>query len=408
MRRGWRVSVMGTEMSKVLAGIRVLDFGRYVAGPFCAALLADFGADVIRVDRVGGSEDRFIMPVTEDGEGALFLQSNRNKRSIGLNIESAAGQQVMRRLIRSADVVVANMPPCTLQALGLDYESLRAIRPGIILAATSAFGSAPAMRERIGFDGVGQAISGAVHLSGLPGQPMKIMVPVVDFGAAMASAMGVMMALYERKSSGMGQEVSVSLRQTALNYASGSLIEEAALRLDRQASGNRAPHYAPSDIFRVQGGWIITQVIGNAMFKRWARLIGQPELAADARLHDDISRGERGEWLNGLMAQWCAPLTRAQALDKLERAKIPAGPVQSPRQALGDEGNRASGAFHPLRYPGLADDVPLVAPPVSLSRTPPAIERRPPRAGEHTGEVLRELGYSAAEIAGLLNANEIL
>jgi formyl-CoA transferase len=388
-------------MSKVLEGVKVLDFGRFIAGPFCAALLADFGAEVIRVDRVGGSEDRFIVPVSEEGEGALFLQVNRNKRSISLDIDSEEGREVMHRLLRTADVVIANMPPRTIASLGLDYESLRKVKPDIILTASSAFGSAPSMRDRIGFDGVGQAISGAVYVTGEPGNPTKMMVPVVDFATAMSCAMGTMMALYERRSSGMGQEVGASLLQTALNFASGSLIEEAILRVDRQGTGNRAPHYAPSDTFRVRDGWIITQVIGSAMFKRWARMVGRPELLEDERFKDDVSRGQHGELLSEWMSAWCARYTREQALARLEEARIPAGPVHSPRQVLEDEAIRASGAFHPVDYPGIAQPVPLVSPPVSLSRTPPAIERRPPRAGEHTDEILQSLGYAPAEIAAL-------
>jgi crotonobetainyl-CoA:carnitine CoA-transferase CaiB-like acyl-CoA transferase len=233
-----------------------------------------------------------------------------------------------------------------------------------------------------------------VHVTGLPDQPMKMMVPVIDFATAMSCALGTVMALYERKASGMGQEVGASLLQTGLTFASGALIEEAALRLDRPATGNRAPHYAPSDIFRVRDGWIITQVIGPAMFARWARLAGRPELADDERFADDARRGEQGELLGRLMSGWCAQFTRDEALAQLEEARIPAGPVNSPRQVLQDEAIRESGAFHPVAYPGIAEPVPLVAPPVSLSRTPPAIERRPPTAGEHTEEILRELGYS--------------
>ena len=388
-------------MSKVLEGVKVLDFGRFIAGPFCAALLADFGAEVIRVDRVGGSEDRFIVPVSEEGEGALFLQVNRNKRSISLDIDSEAGREVMHRLLRTADVVIANMPPRTIASLGLDYESLCKVKPDIILTASSAFGSAPSMRDRIGFDGVGQAISGAVYVTGEPGNPTKMMVPVVDFATAMSCAMGTMMALYERRSSGMGQEVGASLLQTALNFASGSLIEEAILRVDRQGTGNRAPQYAPSDIFRVRDGWIITQVIGSAMFKRWARMVGRPELLEDERFRDDVSRGQHGELLSEWMSAWCARYTREEALARLEEARIPTGPVHSPRQVLEDEAIRASGAFHPVDYPGIAQPVPLVSPPVSLSRTPPAIERRPPKAGEHTDEILQSLGYAPEEIAAL-------
>ena len=386
----------------VLQGIRVLDLGRFIAGPYCAALLADYGADVIRVDRVGGAEDRYILPVSEHGEGAQFLQVNRNKRSITLEIDTEAGQRVLHDLVRRADVVIANMPPRALEKLGLDYESLRRVKPDIILTASTAFGTAPAVRDRVGFDGVGQCISGAVHLSGMPDHPVKMMAPVVDFGTGMACALGTMMALYERKTSGMGQEVGASLLRTALTYSSGSLIEEAALKVDRQATMNRAPHYAPSDMFRcTDGRWIMVQVIGAGMFKRWAKVIGRPELVDDPRLQDDLQRGEHGEELSRLMAQWCEQYTRAEAIAKLEVERVPAGSVNSPREVLEDPVIRAAGALHPMPFPGVSVPVPLTATPVELSRTPPSIRHRAPKCGEHTDEVLREIGYGASAIAAL-------
>ncbi|TEA71896.1 CaiB/BaiF CoA transferase family protein [Allopusillimonas ginsengisoli] len=386
---------------QVLEGIKVLDFGRFIAGPLCAALLADYGAEVIRIDRVGGGEDRFIVPVTEQGEGALFLQVNRNKRSITLDLDSAEGRAIVRKLVADADVVIANMPPRTLQSLGLDYESLRQIRPDIILTASTAFGANPAVRDRVGFDGVGQALSGAVHIAGTPDQPQKAMVPVVDFATAFSCALGTMLALYERQRSGLGQEVSASLLSTGLNMASGALIEEAVLGLDRQAMLNRSPSYGPSDIFKTRDGWIITQVIGHPMFKRWTKLVGHPELLDDPRFADDTSRGEHGEVLCERMSEWCKDLSQSEALALLEKARIPAGPVNSPRQALQDETINAADVIHWMDHPGVARQIPIFTSPVTLSRTPPEIRQRPPLTGEHTDEVLAEIGYDVAAIAKL-------
>jgi len=386
---------------KVLEGIKVLDFGRFIAGPFCAALLADYGADVIRIDRVEGGEDRYIVPVTEGGEGAMFLQLNRNKRSLTLDLGSPEGRGIVRKLVAGADVVVANMPPRTLKSLGLDYETLSAFKPDIILVAANAFGGSEAVRDRVGFDGVGQALSGAAYMAGTPDQPQKAMVPVVDFATSFACALGVVLALYERQRSGAGQEVGASLLCTGLNMASGALIEEALLGLGRQATLNRASGYAPSDIFKARDGWFITQIIGRSMYKRWTLLVGRPELLDDPRFADDRLRGEHGEFLSGVMSEWSRDKTLDEVLARLEEARIPAGRVNSPRQVLEDETVRAADLIQWMDYPGAPGKVPIFATPVSLSRTPPEIRQRAPLNGEHTDAILAELGYTAADVEAL-------
>ena len=335
----------------------------------------------------------------------MFLQLNRNKRSLTLDLASPEGRDIVRKLVAGADVVVANMPPRTLKSLGLDYESLCAVRPDIILVAPNAFGTSEAVRDRGGFDGVGQALSGAVHIAGTPGQPQKAMVPVVDFATSFACALGTVLALYERKQSGKGQEVNASLLCTGLNMASGALIEEALLGLDRPATRNRASGYAPSDIFKARDGWFITQVIGPAMFRNWTRLVGRSELLDDPRFADDRLRGEHGEFLSGVMSDWCRDKTLGECLALLEKARIPAGRVNSPRQALQDETVQAADLIHWMDYPGAPRQVPIFATPVSLSRTPPEIRQRAPLNGEHTDEILAGIGLGAQEIAGLRQRN---
>jgi crotonobetainyl-CoA:carnitine CoA-transferase CaiB-like acyl-CoA transferase len=382
-------------------GIRVLDFGRYVAGPWCAALLGDLGAEVIRIEKRGGSEDRFVGPVADGGEGALFLQVNRNKKSMTLDPATPAGREVVRRLVATADVVVANLPPQRLRAMGLDWETVSQDRPSLVLTTISAFGSGGPYEERLGFDGIGQAMSGAMYLSGHAGEPMKAYMPWVDFGTAGLAAFATVAALYERRTTGLGQHVEASLLRTALGAANAPLIEQQVRKLDRVATGNRSQITAPSDAFRTTDGWVLVQVVGQPLFARFAALIGAPELLDDPRFADDQSRGAHGAELSERMAQWCATRTTADVLAALERAQIPAGPVHSPAQALADPHVRSAGMLHALDYPGLAVPAPVASTPVQFGRTAVDPLTRAPLLGEHTDEILRELGYDTAAIAAL-------
>ena len=227
-------------MAGVLEGIRVLDFGRYIAGPFCGTMLGDLGAEVIRIEKLEGSEDRWVTPVSEAGDGAMFLQMGRNKLGMTLNPMKPAGREVVKKLIAVADVVIANLPYEDLKKMGIDYDTISAINPRVILATNSTFGSEGPYATRVGFDTIGQAMSGAMHLSGDGNVPTRANAPYVDFGSALLSTVGVLAALMDRAKTGKGQKVETALLRTAMNITNSHLIEQTMLNLNRVATLNRA------------------------------------------------------------------------------------------------------------------------------------------------------------------------
>jgi crotonobetainyl-CoA:carnitine CoA-transferase CaiB-like acyl-CoA transferase len=396
-----------SALSGVLHGIRVLDFGRYIAGPYCAALLADLGADVVRIERREGGEDRWVAPVAADGAGALYLAMNRNKRGMTLDPAHPQGREIVQKLVATADVVVANLPPEVLRSLSLDLESLRRVKPDIILTTVTAFGAGGPWSDRHGFDGIGQLMSGAAYLTGTPEQPMRAAVAWVDFGTASVSAFGTLAALIARRETGRGQKVEAALLRTAVAFTNSALLEQQAIQVNRVATLNRGQTSAPSDLFRTKDGWIIAYAIGNPMFRRWARLMGEEHWLTDPRFKDDQGRGDHGDIISKRMAQWTTERTTDEALAELEKAKIPAGPLYSPQQALEDAHIRAAGLLHDTDYPGLPRPAPLAPTPVDLSETPGRFAHRAPMLGEHTDEILAELGYSKAAIDALRAANVI-
>jgi crotonobetainyl-CoA:carnitine CoA-transferase CaiB-like acyl-CoA transferase len=394
-------------MGGVLEGIRVLDVGRYIAGPWCAALLGDLGAEVIRVEKVSGSEDRYLMPVAEGGEGALLLQVGRNKRGMALDPTSDGGRAIMMRLIAASDVVVANLPPSGLSALGLDYESVRAIRPDVILTTVTTFGTGGPLSERVGFDGVAQALSGAMHLTGPADRPMKAVVAYVDFGTAMLAALGTLAAILHRERTGEGQHVEASLLATALSVSNAIVIEEAINRKGRVGTENRGQHAGPSDAFRTRDGWILVQCVGDPLFRRWCRLVGEEGWISDPRFVDDQSRGDHGEILSARMAKWCEERSTAEALSELDRARVPAGEVLAPAQVLEDGHIRAMKFLVDTGFPGLPRPAPVVDTPVRFSTLRRGIRKRAPLLGEDTEVILLDLGFAPSEIAELRSAGAI-
>ena len=382
----------------ILAGIKVLDFGRYIAGPFCGALLGDYGAEVIRIERVDGSEDRFVTPVTNNQEGAMFLQLNRNKIGFTVNPTKEKGREIIEKLVKESDVVIANLPEDTLFSMGLDYERLSKINPKIVLTSNTAFGTSGPYAKRVGFDGVAQAMSGAMDMTGDPDVPSKAYSPYVDFCSASLAAYGTLLALMEREKTGKGQRVQTSLLQSALTMTNSLVIEQELLKVDRVASQNRAQTSGPSDTFKTKDGWILVQTVGQPLFNRWVELVGAEEWIDDERFKDDLSRGNNSKLISEKMSEWCAERTNEEAMKELESSRIPVGEVLKAKDVMKDPHIKEKGFFQDTSYPGLEENLPIVGPAVELSANQGEIKLRAPLLGEHNDKILTDLGYTKNEI----------
>lgn len=391
----------------VLSGLKVLDFGRYIAGPYCATLLAEFGADVIRIEKRGGSEDRFTAPVSEDGMGALFMQIARNKRSITMDPMHEQARPVIEEMVRQADIVVANLPARTMKRMGLDYDTLASINPRIILATSNSFGTQGEWSERVGFDGVGQVMAGGVYMTGEENQPYRAQVPWVDFSTALHCAYGTLIAVMAREKTGRGQMVTGSLLASAISLNNAMLIEQAVAQVNRVPTGNRGQTSAPVDIYQTRDGSVLLQVVGQPLFDRVAKLIDEPGWLEDERFATDDLRGQHGEIISARMQQWCGERTTEEALEALGKAMIPCAPVLKPQQTLDHPAVQALGVLTPVDYPGLPTPAPVARVPVGLTESGGGIRRRAPQIGEHTDEVLREFGFSSEQISELRGAGVI-
>ncbi|WP_161597023.1 CaiB/BaiF CoA transferase family protein [Rhizobium glycinendophyticum] len=377
------------SIGPALEGLRVLDFGRYIAAPLCAALLADIGADVIRVEPATGASDRDVMPLGANQDGALYTQMNRGKRSLALDFRCLADSPVLKALVPTSDIVVVNMPPKQLEKVGLNYAALCALKPDIILTTISAYSTSGENRNLTGFDGTGQALSGAMHIAGNGSMPMRAAVSYVDYSTGITAAYATLAAVIARMRSGHGQHVETSLMQNALAIMNPILIEAATGARHRVATGNRSPISGPSDAFETKDGWVMIQVIGDAMFARFAEQIGRPDLVVHDDYASDIARGENGAALSAVVADWCRRQTSEDVLRRLSQARIPCVPILTPAQALQASQTLGGGYFS---YPG-GEAVPIAAPMAQIAG--PAALYPAPRLGAHNTEIMRELGMLA-------------
>jgi crotonobetainyl-CoA:carnitine CoA-transferase CaiB-like acyl-CoA transferase len=305
----------------------------------------------------------------------------------------------MKRLIQSADMMVVNLPLPSLVSLGLDYDSLKAIKPDFILVHTSAYGNDGPYAERVGFDGIGQAMSGATFISGFPDQPMKSAVAWVDCMTALYNTMGALAALLQKRATGQGTKIETNLLRSALTVANGFAIEQAVTHLNRQGAGNRLQAGGPGDVVKTRDGWILVQVVSDTLFRRWCKLVGEDAWADDPRFATDGLRGgPNGEILSQKTKEWAAARTTEQALSEMAAAKVPSGPVLSPQEMLDDPHVQATGMMRGIAYPGIETPIPFAESGARLGGQPARLNR-PPTIGEHTDQVLASVGYSAAEIA---------
>ncbi|HEY3066783.1 MAG TPA: CoA transferase [Methylomirabilota bacterium] len=390
--------------SPVLAldGIRVIDLSRVLAGPFCAALLGDMGADVVKVEDPGAGDESRTWPPHKEGESAGYLVNNRNKRGIAVDLKTAEGVDIVRRLARDADVLVENFRTGTMEDFGLGYERLAAANPRLVYCSVSAFGRTGPRAQGAGYEALMQAFSGIMSITGEPdGPPVRCGVSFLDLTTGILSALGIVSALHQRAHTGRGQRVDASLLETAvglLNFqAEGFLLAGTVPR----ALGSAHPSLSPYRNFRcADGQWVFIAAANDRLWKRLTGALGLTAMADDPRFATNIERVKHRAELERAVSDAIAGVPREALLERLEAAGVPATPVNTVDQLLADPQTRSRAVIRRMQHPKLGD-IPVVGMPLTFSAMQPDIRRHAPLRGEHTDDVLRECGYSTAEIATL-------
>jgi formyl-CoA transferase len=385
-------------MSQPLANIKVLDLSRIRAGPAAVRQLADWGADVIKIEPpVGGEVDQ----LPEGRSGSDFQNLQRNKRSCTLNLKTPEGVGILKQLARDADVLVENFRPDVKTRLGIDYPVLHSINPRIIYASISGFGEDGPYRDRPGFDQIAQGMGGLMSITGLPGQgPVRAGIPVADLSAGILCAQGVLLALLERHQSGEGQQVSTSLLQAQvfmLDFQASRWLNDGVVP---GQAGNNHPTSIPTGVFKTRDGYINIGASGQKIWERLCRVIDAEELIADPAFATAVQRSANRDALNQEINNRLRSADSADWLARLNEAGVPSGPIYSIDQVFADPqvqhlkmvDSVASPHYQPLR---------LLGQPMRLSRSESGVRLRPPEPGEHTAEILGALGYDSQAIAGL-------
>lgn len=392
-------------MSGPLQGCRVIELAHIMAGPVAGLMLADMGADVVKVEKAQGDDTRRFVPPTINGESAAFMMMNRNKRGIVLDLKSAQGLEVLRRLLRDADVVIENYRLGTMEKLGLGYEELRKLNPGLIYAEISGFGRTGPYAHRGGFDLIAQGMSGLMSITGEGAgrPPVKVGAPVSDITAGILLAMGIAAAYSHKLKTGEGQKVDTSLFEAAITQTYWQSAITFATGSSPGPMGSAHPMNAPYQAFETADGWINIGAANQTNWERLVHVLGAPELNDDPRFASNAERIVNREALEDVLSVILRTRSTAEWLEALETSGIPAGPVLSIDEMHNDPQTLARDMVPEVAHP-VAGAVRTLGLPVKFSETPGGVQRAAPVLGQHTREVLLEAGYSQAEVEDMIRA----
>jgi len=385
-----------------LAGLKVLELGQLIAGPFAGKTLADFGADVIKIEPVEGGDPLRSWRLLREGTSVWWEVQSRNKRSVALDLRAASGQAAVRALAAEADVLIENFKPGTLEGWGLGWDALHAANPKLIMLRVSGYGQSGPYRDKPGFGVVAEAMSGLRHLTAEPGRvPVRVGVSIGDTLASLHGVIGILMALQERHQSGQGQVIDVALYEAVFNCMESLLPEYSMFGAVREPSGSALPGIAPTNAYHcADGAWIIIAGNGDSIFKRLMHAIGRDDLGQDPGLADNAGRVARVEEIDAAIGAWSITRPSEDVLEALGQASVPSGRIYTIADIAADPHYAARGMLSSVR---LEDGSQLAVPGFvpRLSRTPGAHRRNAPALGQDTEDVLREVGITDAQLQAL-------